>query len=243
MKKNLILIAGVIFCLAASAHVYAFPNDNGGFSLGSQRVIYTEGGKDGTITVRNGSQNTPYLIQSWVSAYNASNTPGKAIKGVVVTPPLYRLDQGENTLRIIFSSPPQNGKQEEVYWLNVKAIPAGKSSDKDASALRVAYLIRVKLFKRPQGMDTASAEAYKQLQFSLRGGQLVVRNPSPYFITFYSLMLAGRKITTEGTMVPPNSMMEYPLPAGWGSGHRVQVSWSAINDFGAKSETQSAMIN
>ncbi|MCT6990701.1 fimbria/pilus periplasmic chaperone, partial [Salmonella enterica subsp. enterica serovar Give] len=97
-----VLLSGLmmLFCLTAlpSARVHA--EDKGGFSLGSTRVIYDGSKKEASVTVINSAKNAPFLAQSWVTEY----APGKkqpAMAPFLVTPPLYRQDEGRNMLRIV----------------------------------------------------------------------------------------------------------------------------------------------
>lgn len=203
--------------------------DKGGFSLGSTRVIYDGSKKEATITVINSAKNAPFLAQSWVTEY----APGKkqpAQAPFLVTPPLYRQDQGKNMLRIIRTGGQMPSDRESVFWLNVKAIPAARESLKGKNTLQFAYVLRVKLFYRPQGLSGESSRATDNLSFSRQGSMLAVRNSGSYYVTFNTLSVGGKTVKDASSlMVPPKGEQLYTLPAG-ATGN--QVSFRALNDFG-----------
>lgn len=203
--------------------------DKGGFSLGSTRVIYDGSKKEATITVINSAKNAPFLAQSWVTEY----APGKkqpAQAPFLVTPPLYRQDQGKNMLRIIRTGGQMPSDRESVFWLNVKAIPAARESLKGKNTLQFAYVLRVKLFYRPQGLSGEPSRATDNLSFSRQGSMLAVRNSGSYYVTFNTLSVGGKTVKDASSlMVPPKGEQLYTLPAG-ATGN--QVSFRALNDFG-----------
>lgn len=194
-------------------------------TLGGTRLIYDASKREAVISVTNGQQAVPHLIQSWVEV--DGNATEKA--PFIVTPPLFRLDAGrENTLRVIFtgeSALPDN--RESVYWLNVKSIPAVEKSDQNR--LLIAVKTRIKLFYRPGALNTeAAADAWKKLIFSHASGQLTITNPTPYYVSLYSLK-SGSQDVKNPPMVAPFGNASVSSPSG-------TVTWQAINDFGGITE-------
>lgn len=190
-------------------------------TLGGTRLIYDASKREAAISVTNGPQAVPHLIQSWVEVDGSSTEKAPFI----VTPPLFRLDAGrENTLRVIFtgeSALPDN--RESVYWLNVKSIPAVEKSDQNR--LLIAVKSRIKLFYRPGSLNTeAAAEAWKKLTFSHAGGQLTITNPTPYYVSLYSLKVGSRAIKNPPMVAPFGNASVSSLSG--------TVTWQAINDFG-----------
>lgn len=225
-----VLLSGLmmLFCLA-SLSAKAHAEDKGGFSLGSTRVIYDGSKKDATVMVINSAKNAPFLAQSWVTEY----APGKkqpAMAPFLVTPPLYRQDEGKNTLRIIRTGGQMPSDRESVFWLNVKAIPAVHEDLSGKNTLQFAYVLRVKLFYRPVGLSGDSARAADSLTFSRQGNVLQVRNSSPYYVTFNKLSVGGKEVKNASSeMVPPKGEQHYTLPAG-ATGN--QVTFRTLNDYG-----------
>lgn len=190
-------------------------------TLGGTRLIYDASKREATIPVTNGQQAVPHLIQSWVEV--DGNATEKA--PFIITPPLFRLDAGrENTLRVVFTGAnklPED--RESVYWLNVKSIPAVEKSEQNL--LLIAVKSKIKLFYRPAALNTAAAaDAWKKLSFSHNGGQLTIKNPTPYYISLFSLK-TGSQPVKHPPMIPPFGHVSVNSAGG-------TVSWQAINDFG-----------
>ncbi|XIH79848.1 hypothetical protein C1N56_02515 [Pantoea sp. SGAir0175] len=197
--------------------------DKGGFALSATRVIYDESKKEANIDVINSSQSVSFLVQSWLSNYDTN----KVEKGAfIITPPLYRQDKGKNTLRILRSENLATDR-ETAYWLNVKAIPA---QDKDAkNVVAIAYVMRIKLFYRPANLNGDASSAYKSLTFSKQGDEIVVKNPTPYFITLNELRVGGKGVKDVSAMVAPLSEQRYQSPVNT---QEKTVTFKTINDFG-----------
>lgn len=201
----------LVFAIASQASV----------TVGGTRLIYNATNKEASISVSNTPNAVPHLIQSWVENDNlaADEVP------FIVTPPLFRLDGGrENTLRIIFtgkSALPEN--RESLFWLNVKAIPAVEKSEKNR--LLIAVRTKIKLFYRPEVLNSEAANtAWKRLNFKRTSGKININNPTPYYISLFSLKSGGKEIKNPPT-VPPFGNVNVT-----GNGDR--IFWKAINDFG-----------
>lgn len=211
-------------CLVGVAHT-----SWAGVVVGGTRVVYDGSKKEASISVSNPEKNTPYLIQSWVEE-------GTQKAPFIMTPPLFRLDAGqENVLRIIRTGGQFPDDQESVFWVNVKSIPASEKTD--TNQLQISVKTRIKLFYRPAGLSGNAGEAYKSLKFTRSGNQLVVSNPTPYHVSFYNVSVGNKEINDAG-MVAPKSSLTWTLPAG-ASG---AVSWQAINDYGGVSPAANAPL-
>lgn len=198
----------------------------GGFSLGKTRIIYNEKNADSSLVVLNTS-NDVFLMQSWVSAYAPTGTavkPGPV--PFIVTPPLYRQEHGQSQVRIVHTGA-RGGDREQVYWMNVKAIPA--TTKKIENSVQFAFVQRIKLFYRPDGLAGSPDDAFRQVTFSREGKQMVAHNPTPYHITFNRLSVGGKEIKdASAQMVPPMGEARYDLPAGAAG----DVTFKSVNDFG-----------
>lgn len=216
--------------------LFIFFNSNafaGGITLGASRVIYPAEAQQTTISVKNGTHESTYLMQSWVE-----NADGTKTSDFIVTPPLYTSAPGnENTLRIVSTGSPHAQGRERLYYLNVKAVPA---VDKGALAnarggLVVATVMRIKLFVRPAGLSPARETAADDLEFTRRGSHLEIRNPTPYYLTLTGLK-SGEK-TLADVMVPPQDSEFVSLPSGSSS----TVTWRSINDYGGTDKGHSTI--
>lgn len=221
----------ILFCFMLSSS--AFSANTGGFSLGSTRVIYDAGKNQATISVINSAKGAPFLAQSWVDMYQPAAGKDTKISHVkapfMVTPPLYRQDEGKNTLRIVRTGGNIPSDRESVFWLNVKAIPGTPKSLQGKNSVQFAYVLRVKMFYRPTGLQSKPSSAYQELKFARQNNQLVISNPTPYYVTFSSLNIGGKEVSDTTAMVPPLGTSQYDIPHGV-SGNK--VSFKALNDFG-----------
>ncbi|MEX1843612.1 molecular chaperone [Enterobacter cloacae] len=208
-----LLLAGSLLATMTAA--------NAGVIVGATRVIYHGENREETLSVKNPEKETVYMIQSWVEKAAAqNNTP------FIVTPQLFPLAAGKETnLRITKISNDLPKDRESVYWLDVKSTPG--SVKPEENELQVSIKSRLKLIYRPAGLQGNPADAYKQLTFSRQGNQLQVTNPTPYFVSFYSVKVGAKEINNTG-MVAPKSTLNLPLPEGAAS----TVKWQSITDFG-----------
>ncbi|OTA17374.1 chaperone protein FimC [Xenorhabdus vietnamensis] len=222
-------LIGLLFSLPVflAAPVHA------GISLSNTRVVYEASQREVTISVINDSKENVYLMQSWVDMFTPTAESSGQKAPFLVTPPLFRLDgEQENRLRIILTNDTLPRDRESIFWLNVKAIPA--LSENKENLLLISLKNRIKLFYRPEGLtEQLAANAYQQLTFSQKAGQLVVKNPTPFYISFYDIKLGSSSIPEAG-MVAPFSHQQWGLPTGSGN----TITWRAINDYGGITEPQ-----
>ncbi|MDR6352453.1 molecular chaperone [Pantoea sp. SORGH_AS_0659] len=196
-----------------------------GVMLSGTRLIYPESNREVSLTVRNPDKSTDYLIQSWLENNDKSSD---AKVPFVITPPLFRLDRDtDNILRIANTGGNLPSDREALYWLNVRAIgatPKGQAVNR----LQLVQRTRIKFIYRPASLNkNEAADAYKSLTFTQLGKDLVVKNPTPYYVSFASLKVGGKDVPEPG-MVAPRSELRLSAP---GSG---TIEWQAINDYGGK---------
>ncbi|MCD4595593.1 fimbria/pilus periplasmic chaperone [Proteus mirabilis] len=192
-------------------------------SLGATRVIYFAGEKQVKLPVINNDEKR-YLIQSWIE-----NSEGKKDNSFVITPPLFSMQGNkENALRIIDATNNKLPKDREtLFWLSVKSIPAVEKSLANENMLQLAIISKIKFFYRPKDLTISPDENYKKLQFKRNNDTLIIKNPTPYFITMTELELGGKKL--ENTMVPPFEDKSISIPtSAYG-----KLSFQTINDYGA----------
>lgn len=218
----------LIACAVISASVSAA---NAGVIIGGTRVVYDGNKKEASIDVNNPDK-TPYLIQSWVETLNG----GAEKAPFIITPPLYRLDGGQQNIErvVVTGNLPQD--KVSLYWLNIKAIPSAPKKD---NTLQIAIKTRIKLIYRPAGLKSQQPqELSHQLTWRRNGNQLQVTNPTSYVINFNEISLGGKKIENVSYVLPGESM-NFTLPAGANS---TSINYKVINDYGAVSDVQSASL-
>lgn len=204
-----------------------------GIVIGGTRVIYNGEKKETSAAIRTPDRSGVWLVQSWVDG------GGKGIKApFIVTPPLFRINPGEeNMLRIVRASGSLPEGQESVFWLNVKSIPAMDDSTPNNNVLQVVVKSRLKLFYRPAGLEGQPETAYHKLSVARSGNRLTVSNPTPYYVTLFTLKVDGQEIK-EADLVPPKGHVSFTLPSATAS----TVTWQAISDYGGVSQTESRKL-
>jgi len=203
-----------------------------GVIVGGTRVVYNGDKREASLSVKNPDKN-PYLIQAWTDSEGPTGENKGTLKPpFVVTPPLFRLDSGnENMVRVFRTEGILPEDRESVYWMNIKSIPASDKGDRNV--LQIAIKTRIKLFYRPKGLNGMTTEDYNKISFKRMGEFIQVENPTPYYISFFSLKLGGAIVDTTNLMTPPKGIMNYPIPSGTSGG---EISWQAINDYGGNSK-------
>ena len=236
MRRFFIILSGMLFVLFSVPPVYA------GVITEATRVIYQGNKKEASLTVSNqGAQAEPFLIQSWVDNNGPDGTQKSSVPvPFVVTPPLFRLNAGEdNSLRIIRTGGLLPEDRESLFWLNIKSIPR-LPENAPAGLLQIVVKTRLKLFYRPAALLTpAGQSAWRQLRFSRQGSVLRVTNPTPYYFTFFRLNLGSNHVATGNTMVPPFGEARYPWPQEAVAG---EVIWQVVNDYGGASSVEKTRL-
>ncbi|MEZ2904211.1 fimbria/pilus periplasmic chaperone [Acinetobacter terrestris] len=222
-KKISTVMLGVasIFPLVANA--------DGGVTLGSTRIIYPLDSKQMSVSVKNTSDKTSFLVQSWVE-----DSEGKKVKSFITTPPLFKsAPNNENLLRLMYAGEKLPEDRESLFYFNAKAIPAIDKDDTEGrSALILATVTRIKLFVRPEKLPLTPEKAKDMLRFSRNSDKLTIINPSPYYLTLSGIKLGSQSVET--TMVPPKDKIQIKVPTNSGK----DITYSIINDFGGVSEPQ-----
>jgi P pilus assembly chaperone PapD len=197
-----------------------------GVIVGGTRVIYQEGKREASISVTNEDPHTPYLIQSWVTNYSKAD---KSHAPFIVTPPLFRLDAGQkNILRINFTGAALPKDRESVFWLNVKSIAPTRKEE--TNELQINIKSQFKIFYRPNGLAGDPADAWKKVNFHVAGNRLIAQNPTPYYVSFFSLSVAGKELQEPG-MIGPGETKAWPVRTAG------VVKWRAINDLGGVTDS------
>lgn len=202
---------------------------SGGITVGGTRLIYDGGKKEASLSVSN-SDSGPYLIQSW-----AEPLSGTAGAPFLVTPPLFRLDGGQqSTLRVIHNGEVLPDDRESMFWLNVKSIPSG-TQEGNGNVLQIAVKTRIKLIFRPKGLKGTPLSEAGRLTWRQQGNRLTVTNPTPFYMNFSSVSVGGREVK-DASWVAPNSSTTLTAP----SGTQGTVSWKIITDYGGSGELHTA---
>lgn len=214
--------------------IFPFTNafGEGGITIEGTRIIYPEGAKQTSLSISNTSDKDSFLVQSWVE-----NQDGSRTGDFIVVPPLYLSGpKDENLLRLILTNKKLPQNRESLYYFVAKGIPSVANTKSSRNVVMIAVASRIKLFVRPSGLALAPKDAPGKLQFFEKGNQLVINNPTPYYITTINMRYEKRKI--PDVMIAPFSKENYPSKVTAGS----QIEFSTINDFGAITPQLSATV-
>lgn len=206
---------------------FAHPAYAGGVGLGSTRLIYPASAKQISIPVRNTDASGAFLLQSWVETANGEKTDD-----FLITPPLNVIKpKRENVLRIIQTGAALPTDRESVYWVTVKAIPTThEKKDKNDNVLQLASASRIKLFWRPDNLDTKPEAAPSMLSASRTNGGVLLSNASPYYLSLVNIQAGSR--TLPPVMVAPKGHATLNSVSG------NSISFQTVNDYGARTTTQ-----
>ncbi|ELZ5941257.1 molecular chaperone [Providencia stuartii] len=186
-----------------------------GIAMQSTRVIYPESAQKGVAFKVTNYSNMAYLLQSQVTEPNAS---GQKKPDFIVLPPLEKVNEKDSVVLMIKAINHKMPKdRESLFTLNIRAIPNQKKEEGNAarSQIIIATQNHLKLFYRPDGLPKYSDdEISKKLVFYRDKGRLVVKNPTPYYVTFDSIKVGNNIIDPSSLfeMVPPMGQQQYPLP-------------------------------
>ena len=201
----------------------SFTSSAGGISLGATRLVYMQDAKQVSLPVRNSTKDGVMLIQSWVD-----DAKGKKSGDFVVTPPLFTLKpSSENAVRVMYVGENAPTDREQLYFFNSKAIPAVDKNTQGKNTLQIAIQSEIKIFLRPNDLAMSAVDAPAALRCKVQGGNLVVTNPSPYYLTLVAPTVGGKKL--DGGMVEPKGSLSLPTKGAAG-----EVRLQTINDFGAQ---------
>lgn len=207
----------------------------GGIVLQTTRVIYEASNKEAALPLANRSSKMPYLLQSWI------DNPQGTVRGpFIVTPPLFRLNAGDDSsLRIIKTDGQLPEDKESLFYINVRAIPSQNKNEMDKkNNLTLVFKTRIKLFYRPAHLKGNAVDAWKSIEYKRTNNSLEIYNPSAYYVVFAGLALGQTDLTDKIEYIAPGEHKTIPLSTV--SGHSIQ--WSAINDYGGITEKQTQAL-
>lgn len=235
MKHSMIVLITLYLFASSVGFSQAKDQDSQGISFYILRVIYPENEKQGvTFTIYNKSP-APYLVQSWIRPVNQTNGDvdfnwqGSPMMPFIITPPLARLEMnGELALRIRRNDVPLPNDRESVFFISMKSLPVQQPNGEQ---MVMTVVSNIKLFYRPVGLaERAVADMASKLTFSQEDKQLIVTNPTPYWLTFSRLAVGNSTLDKQALrlMVPPFGKQSYFLP----NNAKGKVTWQLIDEDG-----------
>lgn len=206
--------------------------------LGASRVIYHPDSAGAEVAVTN-PQEYPILVQGKV--YNEDK---KTLAPFIVTPPLFRLEAGQQSrLRIIRTGGSVDGDRETLQWFCVGGVPPKYTDvwaqDKNIRSftlsqaqlhMEVSAHECIKIMIRPSGVKGSPMDNAKNLEWHRQGKQLKVTNHSSFYMNLASVSVGGKTVP-DIDYVAPGASRTFTFPEG-ATG---QVQWKIITDEGGES--------
>ncbi|QIF92577.1 fimbrial biogenesis chaperone [Proteus vulgaris] len=212
MKKNIFLTLFFCFSLITVCHA-------AGISVGGTRFVYNDNAREISIPVLNTDKDKPYLIQSWVSAFQGNDKAP-----FIATPPLFRIEpDSTGTARISYTGEPLNSNTEVVYWLNIKSIPPVEKSPENQ--LQLVINSQFKLFLRAHDIEPLN---FNNVELSKQNQGLVLKNNTPYHLTIKHIFIDDKRYPYDPLIQPHQEVMLLEKTPTY---HKVKVQF--INDYGA----------
>lgn len=198
------------------------------------RFIYPGNEKEITVQLNN-TADRPAIAQAWLDTGDASETPDTIKTPFQITPPISRVEaKGGQTLRIKLmdkGSIPQD--RESLWWLNILDIPpmAKGKENESQNVLQLAIRSRFKFFYRPTGLGSREL-APEQLIVKSSGKNIILDNPTPYYITVTKISTDGKPALNEKTvLLEPKSQTTVELKQAVRTGSNIVIN--NINDYGS----------
>lgn len=176
------------------------------------RIIFPGKDKSMSLVINNQSKTMPYLAQSWIE----DDKGNKISAPFTVLPPMQRVEpNAKNQIKIVKTEGvdrlPQD--RESLFYLNVREIPPVAEKD---NIVQIAIQSRLKMFYRPAQIENNSEKIWaKELKYTHTGDQLVIENPTKYYVTLGYLSASNKKNFPgfESVMIAPLSKENVKVPA------------------------------
>lgn len=218
----------------ADTHVEA---QRKGISFYVLRVIYPEAAIKGVTIKADNKTDSPYLFQSFIRPVDATTGDVNLNENIlseipfIVTPPLTRIEPQQTLdLRIRRTGLTLPSDRESVFYISMKAIPALDKSLKSGEVI-MTVVSNIKVFYRPKSIGNKTvSDVAGELNFKIEEGNLVAKNPSPFWLTFSTLKVGNDILDKKmlRMMVPPFGSQKYLLSKE----AKGDISWKLIDEDG-----------
>ena len=193
--------------------------------LSNSRLVYPVGARQVEMTITNDGKRL-ITAQAWVDAGDVDARPDDTQAPFLVSPPVSKILPGKSqTLRISYTGAPAVRDRETLYYLNILDIAPAPEKDTGMNYVRMNVRSRLKIFVRPAGLAGDPLAAAKALVWKLSApdapAQLVVHNPSAYFLSLSGIrLMRGSEVLHEitGAMAPPFGSAQLSIekpPGNW----------------------------
>lgn len=205
---------------------------NSGMVFGlNTRVIFNLDEKATSFTLTNDTE-TDYLIQASIHEDDKERTISE---NFMVTPEVFRLKPNTTTnvtIRRLAGKFPDD--RESLVYITGRWIPAGNKDNN--GKVDLLYSFTQKVFVRPFKLNRIDAvdKSLEDVDFTYKSGQLCISNKSPYHLTFYRLLIDGKKVDLRPSIKMLNPFETCYLTQ---SEKPKKITWSFIGDSGYETAT------
>lgn len=207
-----------------------------GLQLEATRVVYSSGNSSASLSLKN-KTNQNYMLQAWLETKDKKEDKNIPIQ---VVPPIMRVDSGKDaTLRFIYSGNGLPVDRESLFWINIQEIPPESTKQ---NVLQIAIHSKLKLFYRPEKLNTTLDEEVKKMSWVRTGNNIVVTNNGPMYISLNKLhsVKSNSKLDVDIDMVAPHSTISFALPSSLRTASTLDFNY--INDYGGTTEVTGASL-
>ncbi|HEM8292064.1 TPA: molecular chaperone [Providencia rettgeri] len=224
MIKNKLLI---FFLLSVCLPVAVLAKSPTGFDFLLKRYVYNESNKSGiSIEILNGNDKS-YLMEAWIANVDKETLLPKEKKETeivpfIILPPLKNMGPGSQTswnirrtgIEINGVNMPKD--RESLFWIGIRGIPSEeKSKEENSIQLNVIPNFYFKLLYRPKEIQNLkTSDLAKKVKLTQNSSVLTIENPTPFYLTFDYLKVAGHEIKNgeREITLTPFSTKEVTLP-------------------------------
>lgn len=181
---------------------FIFPTySQSSIEINKDKFIFIESINQEIIEINN-KTNNDYFIQSWITHYDKKDSNEIPF---MVTPPLFKIEKDETfSLKIFKTDKIKEKDREMLYRINIKRVPILLNPENSKNMLHVSINSVYNLIYRPLSIEKDAKDAYKKIEFlKNKNNELIINNPTPYFIALSSVYFNRILIINESKTIPP----------------------------------------
>lgn len=224
----------VLIAIAGAAHA--------DLGIEHSRLIYPAGESSVALRLWNKGERSS-LVQSWIDVGDRSAKPETLRAPLMATPPVFRLNPGQNRDLLVRGVSEQSLPQdrESLLWLNVLDVPARAAVTAAGADPEYAVSWRLKVFYRPLGLTGTAEEAANALSWrwvSDQQGTVHLRadNTSAFHVSLGGLSLGDvpLPLTPDRAVIAPRSTWSLALAQSVVPDGELRIRW--MDDRGKAQE-------
>lgn len=216
-KKILLTISSLLISATALG--------SGGAYFERNRIIIQDGNKSGSIVLKNDSTRSVLVFSRIEDSERVETDKAQSF------PRLFKANPAKShMLRVTVNPSTLPTDKETQFWLYSKFFDQEKVTEQNK--IKVNYINRLKVFYRPDGINTDIYEAIKNINWKVKKGRLIAENKYPLNISMTMVTINGKRYSTS-EIIRPFSSWTSPIKV---DSDKFAIKWSAVNDYGTAIE-------